>query len=64
VSRAPLEEFLPVGPFTLTIKLPSDVVGRGVDCLVSRATLAATTNQECATFQLDSLVDHEVLVVS
>lgn len=65
VSRAPLEEFLPVGPLKLSMNLAEDVEERpGVECLVSGAKAAITAHQNWVSVEIGSILDHEVLVIS
>jgi hypothetical protein len=64
VSRAPLEEFVPVGPFKLGMTLAEDVLGRGVECLVSGAKPSISISQSWASVEIASILDHEVLVIS
>jgi hypothetical protein len=62
--RAPLEELIPVGPFEVKVRLPEDVRGRGLQCLVSSAKPALAIRQGWATFEMKSILDHEVVVIS
>jgi hypothetical protein len=65
VSRAPVEEFLQVGPLKLRMKLAEDVRERlGVECLVSGAKAAITLHQHWVSVEIKSILDHEVLVIS
>ena len=61
--RGPLDELISVGPHEVHIKLPEDVRGRGVQCLVSNAKPSVSVKQGWATFELKSILDHEVAVV-
>jgi hypothetical protein len=61
--RSPVEELTPVGPLQVRVRLPGDVSGSTVRSLVSPAPLTATRDAEWFTFQLPSVVDHEVLVI-
>ena len=62
--RGPIDELIPVGPLKLRIKLPEDVRGRAVECLVSGARPPLTARQGWAAFELKSVVDHELVVIA
>jgi hypothetical protein len=61
--RAPMTELLPVGPFTVKVKLPEDVRGRGLQLLMSAARPALAARQGWVTFEVKSILDHEVVVI-
>ena len=42
--RAPLDEFVPVGPFTVRVKLNKDVSGQAVKLLVSGQSVQASVS--------------------
>ncbi len=62
--RAPLDEIIPVGPIEVRLKLPDDVRGRNGQYLVSSARPAIAVRQGWATFEVKSLAEHEVVVIS
>jgi hypothetical protein len=62
--RAPLDETIPVGPVEVRLKLPDDVRGRAARYLVSNARPAIAVRQGWATFEVKSLAEHEVIVLS
>jgi hypothetical protein len=53
-----------VGPHQVRVKLPEGVRGRSVQCLVSNARPALAVKQNWAIFDLKSVSDHEVIVIS
>ncbi|MGD0498410.1 MAG: alpha-amylase family protein [Bryobacteraceae bacterium] len=61
--RSPIDELIPIGPLEITVKLPDDVKGRTVQHLVSGAKAPAAVKQGWATFELKSVLDHEVAVI-
>ena len=61
--RAPAEEYIPVGPLKVKVKLPRDISGRSVRLLVSGASRALSTGQGVGTFDIHSLLDHELAVI-
>lgn len=62
--RAPIDELIPVGPLQVKVKLPQDVRGGDVRCLVSGARAAAGVRDGWAVFEVKSLLDHEVAVIA
>jgi len=63
--RAPMDELIPIGPLRIRVKLPPDVAGRGIQCLVSAGSKPSLDlQQRWATFQLPSVLDHEVVVIT
>ena len=62
--RAPLDETIPVGPVQVRLKLPVDVRGRAAQYLVSNTRPAIAVRQGWATFQVKSLAEHEVIVIT
>ncbi len=61
--RAPLDELIPVGPHEVRVQLPEDVRGREIECLVSGGKPSLAVKANWATFGLNSILDHEVVVV-
>jgi hypothetical protein len=63
--RAPAEELIPVGPIRVRVKLPPHVSGTGIRLLVSNGpNPALNVQQGWAAFQLPSVLDHEVAVIT
>jgi hypothetical protein len=62
--RAPVDELISVGPLRGRVKLPPDVRGKTLHLLVSGRKTAAAAAHGWTRFQLDSLLDHEVAVLS
>ncbi len=61
--RAPIDELIPVGPFTVKVRLPKDVRGSRVQYLVSNRSAATTVSGGWASFKIDSILDHDVVVI-
>jgi hypothetical protein len=61
--RAPLEELIPVGPVKVRVRLPEDMGARGVRLLVSEERPALKVTAGWASFDIRSVVDHEVAVI-
>jgi len=61
--RAAIDELISVGPFHVRVRLPEDVPGRAVRSLVSSLRAETVVSQGWATFDVTSILDHEVLVI-
>ena len=61
--RAPVEEFIPVGPIQVRVKLPSDAAPREARLLVSEGARPVTVKGGEASFELVSILDHEAVVI-
>jgi hypothetical protein len=62
--RAPVEELIPVGPLRFAVNLPAGVRGTSVRPLVGSTVPRVVVRDRWAHFELSSVLDHEVLVVS
>lgn len=58
--RGPIDELIAVGPLTVRVRVPA----RNIECLVSGSRPPLRTNQGWAEFELKSVLDHEVVVMS
>ncbi len=61
--RAPAEEFIPVGPLDVGIKLPPDILHPVADALVGPKVTNLTVADNWVRFTVATVVDHEVIVV-
>jgi len=62
-GRMPIEEYLPVGPLTIRLKLPKDVSPRQLRLAVSGITVVPKVEKGWAAFQLNSVSDHELAIL-
>ncbi len=62
--RAPIDELIPVGPFRVRIKLPAGVSGRTAKLLVSAASAPVTVAKGWAELRVQSIQDHEVILLT
>jgi hypothetical protein len=62
--RQPVEELIPVGPIKIRLRLPTGVRGRQVSLLVSNDRSKVVLDKGWAAFELYSLLDHEVAIVT
>jgi hypothetical protein len=61
--RQPLDEFIPVGPVKIRIRLADDVQGKNLKLLVSGNLASITTDKGWCQFTIASITDHEVAVI-
>jgi hypothetical protein len=61
--RAPIEEWIPVGPLHVKVKLPEHVRAASARGLVSAAAMPVTVSNGWASFEVKSIRDHEVIVI-
>jgi hypothetical protein len=62
--RAALDELVPVGALAVRVKLPDDVKGRSLEFLVGKGRAGVAVRQGWLSFEVKSVLDHEVVVVS
>jgi hypothetical protein len=62
--RAPLEEFIPIGPVTVRVKLTKGISGRSAQLLVSGERARVTVKDGWAEVKVPSILSHEVVVVA
>ena len=62
--RQPVDEYIPIGPVKVRVKLPEDVRGRNVQLLVSDQKVSGKVEKGWIQFAVNSILDHEVVVIS
>jgi hypothetical protein len=62
--RQPVDEYIPVGPVSVRIKLPDDVKGDSINLLVRKEKLSVKRENNWILFKIDSIPDHEIAVIS
>ena len=62
--RTPVHEFISVWPFQVEINLPEGVSGNAVKLLVAEQELSSSTDSGWVKFEVPSVSDHEVCVIS
>jgi hypothetical protein len=62
--RQPLDELISIGPLKVRVKLSNSVQGKQVRLLVSNQTVTADPAKGWTHFQIKSILDHEVAVIS
>jgi hypothetical protein len=61
--RQPVEELIPTGPFRVRVRIPQDVAGRKIRLLVGKQSTGAIRSGPWSTFEIKSVLDHEVVVL-
>ncbi len=62
--RQPLDELISIGPLKINVKLPKSVSGRNLKLLVSKQQAVPTVTNGSGVFEIKSILDHEVVVIS
>lgn len=62
--RAPLEEFIPIGPVTVRVKLTNGVAGQSAKLLVSGEQAPVILKDGWAEVKIPSILSHEVVVIA
>ena len=62
--RQPVDEFIPIGPVKVRVKLPEDVRGRSLQLLVSDQKISPVMEKGWVHFTINSISDHEVAVIT
>jgi hypothetical protein len=61
--RQPVHELISVGPLRVKVRLREDVAGDALQLLVSSDKPSSKVEQGWATFEIKSVLDHEVVVI-
>lgn len=62
--RAPVDEYTSVGPFKIRVKLADGIKGRTINTLVTNQSIPVKVKDGYGFFELKSVLDHEVIVLS
>lgn len=62
--RQPVDELIPVGPLKVRVRLPEDVRGRRPGLLVGNQKISAAVKNGWSHFEIKSVLDHEVVVIT
>ncbi len=62
--RQPIEEYIPIGPVSVKIKLTEDVSGKNLKLLVSGDKITGTISDGWSNFKISSIRNHEIVVIS
>jgi hypothetical protein len=61
--RQPLEEYISVGPVKVNVRLPRDVRGKNAELKVMSAKTNTQVKNGWVTFDIPSILDHEMIVI-
>jgi hypothetical protein len=62
--RGPIDEYIPIGPITVRVRLPKDVTGKNLKMLVSNQKSVPAVKNGWSEFKVSSILNHEVIVIS
>lgn len=62
--RAPIHDFINIGPLKVKVKLPKGVSGKNLRTLVSGAKITPGVKNGWSEFEIKSVLDHEVVVIA
>lgn len=62
--RQPVHELIPIGPVSVRIKLEKGVKGQNLKLLVSNDKLSSSVKDGWSEFEIRSILNHEVVVIS
>jgi len=62
--RQPVDELIPVGPFQVRVKLQADMHGKNLKFLVANQKHSSSVKNGWSHFQINSILDHEVVVIT
>ena len=62
--RQPVDEYIPLGPFKIGVKLRQGIKGQNVVCLVSGKKQNAEVRNGWSWFDINRITDHEVVVLT
>jgi hypothetical protein len=62
--RKPIDELIPIGPISVSVKLSQDVKNNNLKLLVSGQKVSTLVKDGWCQFQINSILSHEVVVIS
>jgi hypothetical protein len=62
--RQPVDEYIPVGPVKVSIRIPEEIKAKSLNLLVSGQKMSAAMEKGWVRFTINSITDHEVVVIS
>lgn len=62
--RQPVDEFIPVGPVKVRLKLPDEIPGNNLRLLISEQKPAFSAEKKWLSFTINSISNHEVAIIS
>jgi hypothetical protein len=62
--RQPVDEYIPVGPVNVGIRIPGEINAKNLNLLVSGKKMTASAENGWLRFTINSIINHEVVVIS
>lgn len=62
--RAPIHELIAIGPFKVKVRLPDGVTGKKLKTLVGTDKISPVVSKGYCEFDIRSILDHEIIVIS
>jgi hypothetical protein len=62
--RQPVDEYIPVGPVRVKVRLSDDVSGRNLQLRVSGKKVPASSHEGWISFTINSILDHELIIIT
>lgn len=62
--RQPVDEYIPIGPVKVKVKLPEDINGKTLRLIVSEKDINVASVNGWAVFEIDKITDHEVAIIN
>jgi hypothetical protein len=62
--RQPVDEYIPVGPVKVKIRIPEGVASGRVSLLVTEKEITLSKDSAWASFTIPSITDHELVIIS
>ncbi|MBA4409239.1 MAG: beta-galactosidase [Bacteroidota bacterium] len=62
--RQPTDEYIPISPVKVRVKLPGDMRGKNLHLLVSDQKISSKVEKGWVQFTVSSILDHEVVVIT
>lgn len=62
--RQPIDELISIGPLKISVKLPGDVKKGNCHSLINAQNIKTTVKNSWCRFEIASLLDHEVVLIS
>jgi hypothetical protein len=62
--RQTLDEYIPIGPLSVRVKLPDDVKGKDLNLLVSGQKATIAVSDGWCQFRINSILNHELVVIT
>jgi hypothetical protein len=62
--RQPIDELIPIGPLQVSVQLPKGVAGKSLRSLVSGRNWSGNLIDGSIRFVIDTITDHEVIIIS